>query len=112
VGNESSLTNSFRFVKSSGTVILLGYPSYINIDWTPLMAKEVKVKTSNIFSYTHIKGKKRRTLEIALELLASRAIDAKNFITHKFSIENYKEALDTAFNKSKNNAIKVAFKFP
>ncbi|MHA1273470.1 MAG: zinc-dependent alcohol dehydrogenase [Promethearchaeota archaeon] len=112
VGNESSLTNSFRFVKSSGTVILLGYPSYINIDWTPLMAKEVNVKTSNIFSYTHIKGKKRRTLEIALELLASRAIDARDFITHKFSIENYKEALVTAFNKSKNNAIKVAFKFP
>ena len=111
VGNASSLSNSLRLVKPNGTVILLGYPAYMEIDWTPIMAKEIKIWASNIFSYDTINNEKKRTLQIALDLISSGQVDVKDFLTHKFPLENYKEALDMVVNKGKNNLIKAAFTF-
>jgi len=111
VGNASSLSNSLRLVKTNGTVILLGYPAYMEIDWTPIMAKEIKIWASNIFSYDTINNEKKRTLQIALDLISSGQVDVKDFLTHKFPLENYKEALDMVVNKGKNNLIKAAFTF-
>jgi threonine dehydrogenase-like Zn-dependent dehydrogenase len=111
VGNTSSLSNSLRLVKPKGTVILIGYPSYMEIDWTPIMAKEINITASNIFSYVTIKSEKIRTLQVALDLMSSKQVNVKDFITHKFSIDNYKEAFNVASNKSKNNSIKTIFIF-
>jgi len=111
VGNASSLTDGLRLVKPKGTLIMIGYPAYINVDWTPMMAKEVKIVTSSIFSYENINGEKKRTLQIALDLIASGNNSIKEFVTHKFRLEEYKEALNITENKAEHNATKVAFSF-
>ena len=111
VGNASSFSNSFRLVKPKGLVILLGYPAYMEIDWTPIMAKEIKICASNIFSYDIINGEKMRTMQIALDLISSGQADVQGFLTHEFPLESYKEALDMVVNKGKNNLIKAAFTF-
>ncbi|MFX0030812.1 MAG: alcohol dehydrogenase, partial [Candidatus Hermodarchaeota archaeon] len=56
-----------------------------------------------------IDGKKNRTMKIALDLIESGKIDVSGFITHKFPLEQYKEALEVASNKSEYNSLKVAF---
>ena len=109
VGNASSLSNSLRLVKPKGTVVLIGYPAYMEIDWTPIMAKEVDIVASNIFSHVLINGQKKRTMQLALDLIESGQVNVKDFITHKFSIENYKNAFEVASNKSQYNTIKTAF---
>lgn len=109
VGNASSLSNSLRLVKPKGTVILIGYPSYLEIDWTPIMAKEINIIASNIFSNETINGEKKRTLQLALDLIESGQANVKDFITHKFSIDDYKKALEVATNKTNYNTIKTAF---
>ena len=109
VGNASSLANSMRLVKAKGTVILIGYPSYVEIDWTPIMAKETYIVASNIFSHELINGQKKRTMQLSLDLIESGQVNVKEFITHKFSIENYRKAFEVATNKSQYNSIKTVF---
>lgn len=111
VGNESSLTDCLRLVKPKGTVIMIGYPAKINVDWTPMIAKEVKIITSSIFSYETLDGEKKRTLQVALDLIAGGDNRIKELVTHKFKLEDYKEALNLTLNKDKHQATKVAFSF-
>ena len=111
VGNASSLSNSLRLIKPKGTVVLIGYPSYVEIDWTPLMAKEITITGTNIFSYDEYEGDRKRKLQIALDLIASGKVNVKDFITHKFNLEEYKKALEIATYKSKYNAVKVVFTY-
>ncbi|MFX0036506.1 MAG: zinc-binding dehydrogenase [Candidatus Hermodarchaeota archaeon] len=111
VGNSSSLTTSFRLVKSQGTFVLIGQPAILELDWTPLFIKEITLIASNTFGSEIIDGIKKRTLQIALDLISTRKIDVRDFITHKFSLEDYKEALKVASNKSMYDAIKVVFEF-
>jgi len=109
VGNASSLANSLRLVKPKGTIVLIGYPAYVEIDWSPFMAKEVNIVGSNIFSHVIVNGQEKRTMQLALDLINSGDVNVKDFLTHKFSIENYKKAFEVALNKSQDNSIKTAF---
>ena len=111
VGNASSISDSLHMVKTQGDLVMLGYPSYVETDWTPILAKEVNLTASNIFSYDTLKGKRRRTLQIALDMIDEGIIDTKDFLTHNFPLEKYGEALNIAANKSKFKAIKIAFKY-
>jgi len=111
VGIPSSLTTSFRLVKPKGTIVLIGQPAELEIDLTPIFVKEVNVIASNIFGFEIINGEKRRTLQIALDLISSGQVDVSGFITHKFALKDYKEALDVASKKSEHNSNKVVFVF-
>jgi len=110
VGNASSITDALRLVKSKGTVVLIGYPSYIETNWAPIIAKEITIIGTNVFGHDNINGVRKSTLQIALDLISSRRVNVKDFITHKFKLENYKSALSTAIDKSKN-VLKAAFIF-
>jgi threonine dehydrogenase-like Zn-dependent dehydrogenase len=111
VGNTPSLTTSLRMIKSKGALVLIGQPANLQLDWTPLFVKEINLIPSNTFGTDIIDGKKKRTLQIALDLISSGQIDISDFITHKFPLIEYKEALEVASNKSEYNSIKVVFEF-
>jgi threonine dehydrogenase-like Zn-dependent dehydrogenase len=111
VGNASSMSNAIRLVKYNGTIIMIGAPAYMRIDWSPLLAKEAQIIPSLTYSYEIINGKKQRTFQITLDLLASGKVNVKDFLTHKFSVDDYKKALEAASNKQDNNSVKTAFLF-
>jgi len=111
VGIASSLATCFRLIKTRGTLVLIGQPAYLEIDWTPLFVKEITVIASNTFGSEIINNEKKRTMEIALDLISSGQADVSDFITHKYPLENYKEALEVASEKGKYNSIKVVFTF-
>jgi threonine dehydrogenase-like Zn-dependent dehydrogenase len=48
-------------------------------------------------------------MQIALDLMESGQTNVKDFITHKFPIDDYKKALEVAVNKSDHNTVKAAF---
>ena len=110
-GNTSSLSTAIRLIKYKGTIILVGFPAMMAIDWTPLIAKEVTIIPSMTYSYDIINGKKQRTFQAALDLISSGRVGVKEFLTHKFSINQYKEALEITTNKKENEVIKTAFTF-
>ena len=103
VGNASSLSNCIRLAKPGGTLILLGVPAQLEIDWSPMLSKEIKIIPSFGYSHEIINNKKQRTFQIALDLIASGSVNVKDILTHQFPIEDYKSALEVASNKSANN---------
>lgn len=111
VGTNPSLTTSLRLVKPKGTIVLIGYPSFVEIDWTPIMAKEINIIGSITFGTIILNGDKKRTMQIALDLISSGKIDVSGFVTHKFELDDYKEALEVASEKDKYNSIKVVFEY-
>jgi threonine dehydrogenase-like Zn-dependent dehydrogenase len=111
VGNTSSLSNAIRLIKYKGTIILVGVPAMMAIDWTPLIAKEATIIPSMGYSYDIINGKKQRTFQAALDLISSGRVSVKEFLTHRYSIDQYKEALEITTNKKEHDVIKTAFTF-
>ena len=111
VGNASSLSNSLRIVNHDGTVILLGAPANMEIDWTPMLYKEAKIIPSWTYGYDEVNSFKQRTFQIAIDLISSGSVDVRDILTHTFTIDQYQNALMVASNKKEHNVIKAAFKF-
>ena len=59
-------------------------------------------------TYTGVAGYDAAQFEVALRMIESGKINTKKLITHRFKLEDYKEAFDTAENR-KAGAIKVVF---
>jgi len=111
VGNSSSIMNSVRLIKDQGTIILIGVPAKEIVDWTPMVLKECEIISSHIYSFEEYRGKKKRTFQMAIDLIASGKYNFEKFLTHKFSIRDYKKALNIASNKAQFQSIKTAFTF-
>lgn len=110
VGKESSIHDALRLTKSGGKVILLGLAGILNkIDWTTVWLNELTVKGSFAYSTEKYEGKKTRTYDIAIELMAKGKVDLSPLITHRFPLEQYKRAISTASNKGQEAVVKVVF---
>jgi len=111
VGNASSISDSLRLVKPRGTVVLIGMPAVQTVDLSPMVIKEIEVIPSYTYSYEDFEGEKKRTFQIAIDLLAEKKVDLSMLLTHKFTIDQYKSALSVASDKQHHDAIKVAFEY-
>ncbi|MED4082637.1 zinc-binding dehydrogenase [Halalkalibacterium halodurans] len=110
VGNRKSLHDSLRFARKGGKVVLIGLASFIdNLDMTMIWLNELEVKGSFTYGMEDWQGGKKRTLQIAVDLIADGKVDLSPLITHRFPLEAYREALATAANKKKGQTMKVVF---
>ncbi|PLR95286.1 zinc-dependent alcohol dehydrogenase [Bacillus sp. T33-2] len=110
VGKKQSVNDALRFSKNGGKVVLLGLAGILDaIDWTTVWLNELEVKGSFAYSTEDYKGKRVRTFDIAIELMRAGKVDLSRMVTHRFSLEDYRDALDTASNKKNRSAIKVVF---
>ncbi len=111
VGRQKSVHDALTLTRNGGKVILLGLAGIMkHIDWTTVWLNELEIKGSFAYSTEEYKGRKMRTLEIAVELMREGRVDLTPLITHQFPLRQYKEALATAMNKGKGKTIKVVFK--
>jgi threonine dehydrogenase-like Zn-dependent dehydrogenase len=110
VGSSRSLDDSLRLTRPGGRVVILGLASIVSgVDWTPVWLKELQVTGSYIYRWETWQGRRRRTMEIALEWLAAGRADLGRLVTHRFPLERYREALGAAMGKARSRAFKVAF---
>jgi threonine dehydrogenase-like Zn-dependent dehydrogenase len=110
VGKKKSINDSLRFARSGGKVVLLGLASVIDgVDWTTVWLNELEVKGSFAYSTGIYKGKKMRTFEIAIELMRQGKVNLAPMITHRFPLEQYREAITMMKKKGNGSAIKVVF---
>lgn len=110
VGKKQSINDALRFSKNGGKVILLGLAGIMDgIDWTTVWLNELDVKGSFAYSSEVFKGKTERTFDIAIELMRVGKVDLAPLVTHRFPLDDYQNALDTASNKKNREAIKVVF---
>jgi threonine dehydrogenase-like Zn-dependent dehydrogenase len=112
VGSSGSIDDATRLTRNGGRVILVGTPGVINLDWTSIDSQELEIKSS--FYYNHAEnfdGKRRKTFDLAIDLMEKGKIDLGWMLTHRFQLEDYRQAFDLSDNRVKNQAIKIAFEF-
>jgi threonine dehydrogenase-like Zn-dependent dehydrogenase len=100
VGNAQTINKALRWTKATGAV-----------DLSPIWYQEVDLIGSLILGKEEYDNKIVDTYELAFSILDSGTIDANDLITHKFHLNDYKQAIKTLQNKGKSKGMKVVFDY-
>jgi len=112
VGSSTSIDDALRFTMPHGTMVLVGLAAFPKgVDWTPIWLKEVQVRGSFWCSTEQFEGRAMRTYEIAVELLRTGRLSLSALLTHKFRLEDYKQAIAANLSIGSSRLIKSVFEF-
>ncbi len=116
VGAPQSVTEALRAVANRGTVLLLGAAGVSEVDLTPVWYKEAAL----IGSIDHTVDRhgapglagapERHSVDRALDVLAAGLLPHSVVVTHEFGLEDYRQAIGTAIDRTGSQAIKVVFR--
>ena len=116
VGSPQSVTEALRAVAHRGTVLLLGAAGVSEVDLTPVWYKEAALVGS--IDHTVDSGSApglaggpgRHSVDRALDVLAAGLLPDDVVVTHEFSLDEYRHAVETAIDRGNSHAIKVVFR--
>jgi threonine dehydrogenase-like Zn-dependent dehydrogenase len=111
VGSARSLEAAVRILRPRGTLVLVGVSRPARFEWTPLYFKELQVLGSSGYGTEDFEGRRAHAIEHVLDLVATGRIDPAFVLTHRFALDEYKEAFLTARSKGGSESMKVAFDF-
>ncbi len=111
VGNDSTLDDSLRLIKNNGTMVVVGMDFSVTkkTDWALAIYKQVNIFGSMMHGREEHNGEIIDTFELAFDIMMKNPELFVGLVTHKFCLDDYKNALSVASSKGKNAAIKVAF---
>jgi threonine dehydrogenase-like Zn-dependent dehydrogenase len=75
-----------------------------------LYFKELRVVGSNAFGVEEFRGVRKHAMEHYIDLCASGEVDLGFLVTHRYSLDDWREAFLTAIRKQ-TGCVKVAFRF-
>jgi len=105
VGNDASFKQALRLAKGTGNVVILGINMKPGkLDYTPIWNQEIRVTGINCHA-TEPTG--RNSFEMAAEMLLKKEIPLDGLITHRFGLEDYRQAIDAFLKKKISGAIKI-----
>jgi threonine dehydrogenase-like Zn-dependent dehydrogenase len=111
VGDSKTVIDGLRWAKASGTVVLVGISlNNLKVDLNPIWYQEVDLIGSNTFGTENWQGRKVHTYDLVIEMLSQGKLKHESLITHRFSFEDYKQAIATATDK-RTGSIKVSFMY-
>jgi threonine dehydrogenase-like Zn-dependent dehydrogenase len=112
VGSERSIRDSLGLTVGGGTIVLVGLPAVLKrIDWTPIWLKELVLKGTYWSGTETIEKQPVRIYELALRWMAEGKLDLAPMVTHRFQLDEYREALAVTADKGRHRAIKSVFVF-
>ncbi|GLV57862.1 hypothetical protein KDH_46970 [Dictyobacter sp. S3.2.2.5] len=113
--HHNTLHHALRWTRPRGTIVLVGLNlEPMSIDLTPLWQHEISLLGSlhHGTEYWPIGSHDQTsTFRVACELMQQRRITPEQLITHHFALDNYQNALSTAYKKADSRAIKVVFDY-
>ena len=111
VGSPETLEVGLRITRPRGRIVVTGVSRPKRFEWTPHYFKEIELVGSNAFGVEDFEGQRLHAMQIYLGLVSQGRISLPSFITHRYRLEQYREALLVGHNKDKHQAIKVIFDF-
>jgi threonine dehydrogenase-like Zn-dependent dehydrogenase len=107
VGTRKTVKDSLRWARAGGTVVLVGVSlKPMNVDLTPVWYQEVDLIGLYAHGMEQWNGIKQSTYDLTMELLLKKKLLIDGLITHRFSLEQWRTAIQTAKDKN-SGAIKV-----
>jgi len=112
VGSPSSFEQAIRFAAAGGTVSLIGLAGKLDgIDWTPVWLNELTIRGAFAYGIEEWQGEQISTMALGLRLMAERKVDLAPLVTHRFKLDDYRQALATVTAKGNSGVIKAVFDF-
>lgn len=108
VGSPETLEVSVRVARARGSVVVSGVEAPRRFEWTPLYFKEIDIVGSNAFALEDFDGQRLHAMEIYLRLV-ERGLDVTPLITHRFTLERWRQAFQTLIHRRKSGAVKIVF---
>ena len=107
-GTSRSMNDGLRVAGPAAHVLLVGCTAGARLDLSFVWARELRVLGSYGYGPEPAAGG-RHTFALALDLLARGVPDAGALITHRFTLDRWREALGVSLRRARHGAIKVVF---
>ena len=111
VGSPMTVEVAMRVLKSQGTLVQLGVSAPGRFEWTPWYFKELRLVGSNAFGLETFEGRTAHAFEHYFDLLTAGRIHLDGLLTHRFRLDEWREAFTAIVRQGDTGAIKVAFDF-
>ncbi len=111
VGTPESFEVSVRIAGPRSTVVISGVDTPGRFEWSPHYFKEVNLVGSNAFGVEEWNGKRQHAMRHYFDLIRDRKIDMRPIITHRFKLEDYRDAFRYTHEQGRYEAVKVVFDF-
>jgi threonine dehydrogenase-like Zn-dependent dehydrogenase len=111
VGYPSTVEVGLRVLAHGGRLVQLGVASPARFEWTPWYFKELHLIGSNAFGVEEVDGVRKHAIEHYLDLVTSGRIDVSAMLTHRFELDEWRDAFMTLIEQGETGAVKVAFDF-
>ena len=110
-GSSGGIEDAVRWTRARGKLVLSGMPDPNKLDMTPVWYQELRVIGVYAYGSEAHDGGRRRTFEIALEMLAEDgwADRVAGLVTHRFPLGRRAQAIATAMRPGKHGAVKTVF---
>ena len=109
VTSPETLEVGVRVTRSRGTISALGVEPPRRFEWTPLYFKEIRLVGSNAFGIEEWEGRRQHAMRWYLEWVRDRKLDVTAILTHRFALDDYREAFLTCHDQGATGAVKVLF---
>lgn len=104
VGSEASLTQAMRYSATRGQIVLLGCAAELKkLDMSFLWAREISLRGFICYGQEG----DGHTFEITLKHLAESKAPVHELITHRFTLEEYAQAMAAGLNRAKSGSVKI-----
>jgi len=100
-----------RATRARGSIVCLGVEIPRRFEWTPLYFKELSLVGSNAFGIEEFDGRRQHAMEWYFEFIQQRQLDVTPIITHRFGLEQYREAFLACYHQGTTEAVKVLFEY-
>ncbi len=109
VGSKETVCDGLRWARAGGALILLGITlGNLKVDLNPVWYQEVDLIGSHTFGMEDWRSRRVHTFDLVIEMLQAGTLTAAGLITHRFPLEDYRQAIATALDKH-TGSIKVTF---
>lgn len=106
VGSPESLADALAVVRPGGTIVLVGMPGVVKVDLTPLWHREIRLVGAYAYGIEPLVAG-RRTFSLAMELVGDLRLGS--FVSARYRLDRYQEALAHAGAAGRRGAVKIAF---
>ena len=107
VGSDRTIRDSLRCARAGGAVVVVGISLRpLKVDLSPIWSQEVELVGSMSHGHDMWQGADRHDYDLVIEFLRAGKLTSAGFITHRFPLDRWREAVDAAKDK-RSGAIKV-----
>jgi len=110
VGIAATLNNALRWTRAGGAVVLVGVNLHrMELDVTPVWYQEVDLIGAVGHDVVTWQGEALSTFELAMRWMGNGTLDVEALLTHRFALDDYRQAFAVAVDKARYRSVKVAF---